>query len=79
MTYYDCGNSSSRHLFPHNGFIKMVTEEDVEDMTLTEIAQRINTLEALIHGTIERCQGMGYVGQDGQFIKQLRAAVEVTQ
>lgn len=55
----------------------MVTEEDVDDMTLTEIAQRINTLESLIEGTIERCKWMGYVGMDGQYIKQLRTAIEV--
>lgn len=41
-----------------------------------EAVRRVANLEELILGVIQRCQPMGYVGVDGQYIKQLRASIE---
>jgi hypothetical protein len=42
-------------------------------------AREIERLRELIAGTIARCEPMGYVGKDGQYLKQLRAAVAAQQ
>jgi hypothetical protein len=40
--------------------------------------QRDDLLQALI-GVMTRCEGSGYIGQDGQYLKEVRAAIAKAQ
>lgn len=42
---------------------------------LREVMQRDELLRSLI-GVVIRCEGSGYVGQDGQYLKTVRAVIE---
>jgi hypothetical protein len=54
-------------------------QEQVVDFVYEEADARLiaaapELLEAL-HGVVRRCEGMGYVGVDGQYLKVVRAAI----
>lgn len=43
--------------------------------TIDDAGRKIERLEILIAGVIDRCEATGYVGQDGQYLKELKRAV----
>ena len=49
--------------------------EDVLTRAL-DLELEIRKLKGLIAGVIGRCEATGYVGMDGQYLKQLRTAIE---
>ena len=59
---------------------EILAEECVEDadqlrQALIELKDQRNEIVEVLKGVEKRCEGMGYVGVDGQYLKVVRAAI----
>lgn len=59
---------------------EILAEECVEDadqlrLALIELKDQRNEIVEVLKGVEKRCEGMGYVGVDGQYLKVVRAAI----